>query len=232
MNSSSGVTGHAAQPKSDNDMEREARRLHVRVLEGDRTALSMLAELVVPPLVRRLARKHPERAGDEIETAVHDAFLTYMKAPSKYDPARSALFAYLFISARGDLLNAINSQKRRDGRIEQLGNRVADEGDESEPLLELPGPADTARTAALNLRNGEIDANIARLFPDSEDWGILHLMIHGVRETEQYAIEMGIEALPIEEQRTQVKRAKDRIRAVCLRHKDELLGEASQGSHD
>lgn len=85
----------------------------MRLLSNDPTASSELAHGVLDPLLNRLGKKFPDlRESDLLYDAVTDALMEYIKNPSKFDPSKRGLFGYLFMAAKGDLLNALSKKER------------------------------------------------------------------------------------------------------------------------
>lgn len=212
--------------------EEKAQALHARYLQGDVTARSELAELVIGPLQERLQRTNGGAIVDDIEDACVTAFVDYMQNPAKYDPARSKLHAYLLMAARRDLMNLLDKHKRRAKHETEMPTRVALDGGESEEEMEFTDGETTEETVLLNLRSSELGANVARRYTDPIDRQCYEMWVDGVHETEQYAEVLGITHLPIEEQRVLVKRRNDRIRVAARRHAAELLADAEQIRHD
>jgi hypothetical protein len=214
------------------DADQTAQALHLRVLEQDVTAISEMANLVIPITLAALKRSWPSVPDNDLLTAVHDAFVAYMARPTIYKPERASFLTFMSIAARGDLRNAMEKERRYERRVDGIPVRVANDGSGWEEEIELEADDDTADSALLNMRNEELGANITRLFPDKRDQEVLYLMMHRVRESDRYAMVLGILFLSKEERREIVKRTRDRIRVAALRHKAELLDGTVQGSYD
>jgi RNA polymerase sigma-70 factor (ECF subfamily) len=143
------------------------------------------------------------------QTAVHDALLSYVQHPQKYDPQRGALAAYLRMSAHGRLCNLLRKEAPHHRRrvawsaveLAQEGGNLL--GGEEEPALQLERAEELEEWRALLRRVAE-DLSPA-------DRRVLDLMLAGERKTEVYAAALGIAGRPDEEQTREVKRAKDRI---------------------
>jgi hypothetical protein len=107
------------------------------------------------------------------------------------------------MAAEGDFRNALAKAQRGDGRIlgaaVELSQADGNKGDE--------GRHDPAAIA----ENKEFLVRAEALFNSEVDLQVLRLMLADERRTEVYAETMHIGHLPIEEQRDQVKRCKDRI---------------------
>lgn len=191
-----------------------ARELHARLVDGDRVASEELAREVLPEVVGRLGRQWQAFAGTE---AVHDAavevFVAYLRDPNRYDPSRSNLVSWLYMQAHGDLTNDYRSPKRSFHQ-----RRVA-------PLRENVESEDFARNLHLvesdiypsDLDRDALDDALGAL-DDDRDRRLLALVLDGDTSTEAAADALGIGHLPLEEQRSEVKRNKDRIKARIKRH--------------
>ncbi len=183
---------------------------HEQIVNKDGpTAFAQLAELALPHLVHFLQHEFRQVEAHLHETAAIDSLLTYHAAPEKYNPDKLTLFAYLRMSARHDLLNALDRNNRH-----------------TRPLLDIDEPAVQAQLVTEELEmepfyleqwleNGssgkesllqEFEAQL-----NATDRQLFLLLLNGVRETEPYAEILQIMAQPIAEQRREVKRAKDRL---------------------
>jgi RNA polymerase sigma-70 factor (ECF subfamily) len=185
------------------------RNLHRRLVDGDPVAPAVLAMTYLVPVVERLRASSPG-VGDDmlIQDAATDAILNYAERPKQFDPAKSKLFPYLVMAARGDLRNALAKRRRRERR-EVLHDRVEDlslvrniEQEESEPALA------TGETVSLE----EVRRAVQAVITNPTDWRLVELMLDGERRTEVFAKVLGIAHLADEQQRRMVKRHKDRLK--------------------
>ncbi len=188
---------------------REAERtLHARLLAGDPTAPSDLAAEYLAPLVVRLARSNRHADPHLVETVATDVVLATAEHPERYQPDRSSLGKYLHMAARGDLRNAFKSASRRAARERSMdpvelvaleGNSLQDDADPAE-IVAARGSLDPALLAAV------------RAAFDAQEWQVVQLMVvDDVRDTNVYARLLGIEHLPPEQRKREVKRVKDRL---------------------
>jgi hypothetical protein len=189
--------------------------LHERVLAGDTTAPAEVFERFLGPVSRPLlGSRSPGPDTHTIEDAVTDALASYVQRPAQYDPARRGLHSYLLMSARGDLQNALTTERRRAARSVEIDdarpavedsltvrNRSAEDEFLEQLGVELPGGL--SRSEALRM--------IAEEFPDPLDRRLLALILDGVRETSAYVPLLGLAGRPRDEQRHEVKRNKDRL---------------------
>lgn len=181
--------------------------IHRRLVERDPVATSELVEAYIEPLVRRLSGLFP-RLDDPhfVHDAVVDALLNYIQHPERFDPIRGRLSAYLFMSARGDLLNKLKSESRRRTREVRL------EDVEFHPSLRnISIEHDNGVEPPSGLSMADIESSVRQVITNQTDKRLLELILDGERKTEYYAEVLGISHLDIDEQRRQVKRAKDRL---------------------
>jgi hypothetical protein len=181
--------------------------LHEALLGGDNAARIKLAELLLPALRRRFANRR-ELERDDIDSVVGLSITTYLSAPGQYDPARAPLLVYLYRDVDGDIRNEAAKQMRRP------------EMPMEHETLELQTPRGNPtvedevmqRLDPLDLPGWQVQAALAYVQGLSqEDCEFLRLRGEGVRSTHVYAQVLGIAHLPAEQQRREVKRAKDRL---------------------
>jgi DNA-directed RNA polymerase specialized sigma24 family protein len=191
--------------------------LHRRLAAGDATAPAEIAELFLPELVRDLRGRYRNlHDPDVVDLAVEDAVLSYLRRPGQFDPARSTLWRYLRMSARGDLLNLLAQSKAI--LATQSGPEVI-ELDSADTEYEIEdGSLAVEDQVSMNL--SPIWQTLEELFDDLPDREVALLLMERVRSMAQYARALGAEAMPREEQERVVKRAKDRVRKTLQRHLD------------
>jgi RNA polymerase sigma factor (sigma-70 family) len=195
--------------------EAAERALHARLLAGDLTASSELAETYLAPLVARLRRSYRNVDPELIESAAIDAVLELAEHPHRYDPARSRLRGYLYMAARRDLLNALQRIKRRAAH--------------EQPFAALaPSGSVAFAPPARNLQASEVDDPLEQLAQQEagdpqllaaiqracseQEWAMFQLMLEGENDTAAYAQVLGITHLSAREQAREVKRVRDRLR--------------------
>ena len=182
--------------------------IHARLLARDATAPADLFEFYLTSTTTSLSRAFPNVDEHLVQDGVADALFNLAEHPERFDPSRSALATYLAMSARGDLLNLLEREKRH--RAHQItlddvelvpGNRnrvvtgqdtVSAEVTEKDDLVGLRSALDAAcRT--------------------EQEQQVLHLVLEGERSTEAFSEILGIAGLPVAEQRRDVKRVKERL---------------------
>src|SRR5215831_18039051 len=81
----------------------EGLALHHRLLVVDPLAPSDICSAYLGPLLDWVERRFPTVDAHLCQTAVHQALLTYVQHPARYDEARGDLALYLRMAARSDL---------------------------------------------------------------------------------------------------------------------------------
>lgn len=189
--------------------------LHQSLLSGSSpTVTSEIARELLPAIVKGLTREFP-RVGDPhlIETAGEDALLFYFDHPAQFDPARSGLFTYLRMRARGYLLNSLGRQKNSQG-----GEKVVELAD-AETVYEVEAQNERDAEAALieHESQAEIMKRLSEIITDPQDFEALTLMLENVRETSAFTVVLGITDRPPADQTKLVKQCKDRIKKAIQR---------------
>ncbi len=181
--------------------------IHRRLLEGDPTASAELAEQIIDPLTQQIAssNRHIVDQGLILD-ACSDAVLNYLGRPAAYDPGKRGLFGYLVMSAQGDLVNALDSIKRKTSR-ENVENVVELDSIPRNQLSEL----------AEKLGREEVERQIAAVLPDKRDQEAAMMIIDGERATERFATVFGCEHAEKAEMEILVKRHKGRINKTMQR---------------
>jgi RNA polymerase sigma-70 factor (ECF subfamily) len=181
-----------------------------RLVERDPVAPAELIEACIELLVNRLRRAFNNINDPHlVDEAVEDALLNYIQFPEKYSPSRGRLTSYLLMSARGDLLNKLESESRRqthETRLEDVELRLSLRNilvEEDEPVHDL----DIYQEYSMD----DINLKVQQIIPDDIDKKVVELILENERKTESYAKILGISDLDIKEQRRQVKRVKDRL---------------------
>ena len=228
-----GTAGAAGAAGDSGDAQREALdALHARLLRGDVTAPAELAELVLlepRPLLQGLRKRAGtllQSAGrtvreDALNDAVVTAYMSYVKRPAQYDPRKApgGLLPYLIMSAHGDLLNALPGIERH-RHVAPLSLVELRAGERNTRLTPVGGSAAGRQTNPEDMLDeralaADLDAHLAAQAALMETEGerkVLRHMAAGERRTAVFADDLGITALPLDAQRREVKRIKDKIK--------------------
>jgi len=186
-------------------------RLYERLLAGERTASSDLATTYLDALIQHLTQ-HNARSIDPalIEEAAGTAILSLIGNPASYHPDRLRLFAFLCMSALGDLRNLLQrEQKHRAGR--KSWQDVEQSPVARKYLLSMDDP--TAALEANEERQQQLAAlPVTREGLSATEVAVWSLIVAGERRTARYAEAMQITHLPPADQRKEVKRFKDRLK--------------------
>jgi hypothetical protein len=88
-------------------------KIHQRLLENDPTASADLVRVYLNPVMHYLESQFPEVQDKAlIREATLEAMLNYIKNPSTFKEEKKTLPNYLKMSAKGDLRNARNKEKK------------------------------------------------------------------------------------------------------------------------
>lgn len=200
----------------DQDLNQQINNLHNRIVAGDITAPAELTELILPILTHRLSKKFPLLFDpDLIDFAATDAILNYLANPNPFQPEKRSLAGYLFMSAKGDLLNYLDSRKLDQNSID-LAEDVEHLGIYSEDSIEGSLTVEEESFSRLSPMTSQIEG----LLPNPIDRELVAMMMSGIRETQEYARVLGIDHLSLAEQKKIVKNHKDRIKKTITRNID------------
>jgi DNA-directed RNA polymerase specialized sigma24 family protein len=179
--------------------------LHKRLLQGDRVAPEELAELLLERISAEVARQFPHTDIHLIYDGVADALLNYCAKPVCFDAARGVpLDRYLAQAAWRNVANSVRGEKRRRVREEKW----AENSDGK--VVELHPSAGNPDQNEAHLQQQRL-AELMQTLENPIDRKVFELQMNGERRTEEFAKVLGISHLSAAEQRSQVKRAKDRI---------------------
>ena len=197
------------------------RALWERLVAGDDpTAPSDLAEAYLEPLATGLRRRYPGVDAAIPDTAAEEAILTLIRKPAAYKPGRQTLDVYLRMSAEGDLKNLLRSEERHRKRRADLeivelspsqGKYLWDEDADPASVVERAEDEAAFAVSSTEARN-EI---LRGLLPGEAR--VFDLMHAGERQNIAYARALGIEDWPVDRQRREVKRVKDRMKKRIAR---------------
>jgi DNA-directed RNA polymerase specialized sigma24 family protein len=98
-------------PRSDLSAD-VARRLYQRLLERDPVAPADFAVAFLKPLIAWIRSTNPGIDPMACEEAAGEAIVRFLNDPTKYDPQRLQLEAFLRMAAQRDLLNLLRKERR------------------------------------------------------------------------------------------------------------------------
>jgi RNA polymerase sigma-70 factor (ECF subfamily) len=169
-----------------------------------------VCQAYLDPLIRWLEARFPSFDPHLRETAAEEALLNYVKNPTKYQPDRSGLAAYLRMAARRDLFNLRQREQRHHEHrvrwsVVELGPEGGNlSGGQDDPADRLEREEETERAEAW------LRSLLGTFTP--EERRVVELLLAGERRTEVFAEAIGQGQLPAAEQKREVKRVKDRIK--------------------
>jgi RNA polymerase sigma-70 factor (ECF subfamily) len=182
------------------------------------------------PLVRILRRRNLAVPRDILIDGASDALLALIQHPERFDPQRSGLLTFLTTVAERRMIDHLRAASRWSSR-ELHGGTAQDVhewardnvcADERAAYMEEPAgesPADA------------LDALIDQILPDPVDREILRLICEGRQSVEEFASLLGVDGLPILEQRRAIKRSRDRV-LNRLRRRREAFRRAWSGADE
>jgi RNA polymerase sigma-70 factor (ECF subfamily) len=188
----------------------ELQRLHEALVAGtDPTAPARMADLLLPALERRFARTQlPDP--HSVSSLIGLSIARYLADPSRWQPERAPLLAFLWQDVSGDVKNERDSRARLRRHEEPDSVAVelvgADRNlDVEEEVLDEMDPFGVAPSRVALARD-----EIATF--DERDRRLIALLGAGARSTSAYAEVLGIAHLPEVAQAKEVKRHKDRLK--------------------
>jgi RNA polymerase sigma-70 factor (ECF subfamily) len=178
--------------------------LHERVLRKDPVVSVDVFQTYMPLLLKALMSRKtcdPEDAHD----AAIDAVLLYLEQPERYDRQRGRLSAYLVQIARNRAVDRYRSKTARARREQDFADVVE--------LRDVPPNEKLERgmEAALALKRLE------KYDLTERDQSALGLIFQGERSTRRLAEVLGLDSLPEDEMRREVKRHRDRLMKLLER---------------
>ena len=186
--------------------------LHRRLLTGDRTASEEVVRLLHASLTQEVSAQFPHTDQHIIWDGVIDAMLDYCARPQQFDAERGvSLKRFLRLAARRNVVNMLRGEQRRKVREEAAGHAWAASS------VELDPAAGNLLQKEESTQRQRQQTALTNALQNPNDQQLLALRLQGVRRTEAFAEVLGITHLPIETQRREVKRAKDRIDKMLRR---------------
>ena len=177
--------------------EDSALNLHNRIVTGDQRASEDLAAYLLPKLKSGLRKTFAATDSESLHDAVVEAFLDYLRRPWRYNPERGRLESFLLRASRCNLINRLDSDRRRvDREIETArhSHRATAPEVDAVARAELRRLLEQATTSFTTMERR-----------------VLRLWMSGERRTSVFANATGISDASAREQRAQVKQVKDRI---------------------
>ncbi|MEO6302645.1 MAG: hypothetical protein ABIP51_05695 [Bacteroidia bacterium] len=195
------------------DKEKE---IHILILAKDDLAFAKFCDEYYELIYKKVQAFNKIIAQEEetlIIDVVTDTFLKYFKDPTRYDPLKQTLEKFLLMDAEGDLKNEWEKLKRKNKKFDR-SVELEEENGNSNIENEALNPEDYL----LNKEATKIlEEKLKELFSNEKDIQVAHLMLSGERKSSEYIKILEIDNLNEEEQRSEIKRQKDRIDKVIRR---------------
>ena len=193
-------------------------QLHLLIKENNDLALTKLYDLFGEPIVRCLKKWFRKIAvTDEalIMEAVNEAFWGYYKNPQTFDPNQNSLQRFLEIAADRDMRNILKREEKF------LTKRQLPESVELEEIF-WNGVKRDNQSADENLIRQQsfelVDKELSIHFTNEVDLLLAKMILLEERDTKVFSDVLKIQGLPMDEQRREIKRNKDRIKKVLERN--------------
>jgi hypothetical protein len=188
--------------------------VHDRLVAGDPTASADLFEIAYGPLIGHAINKHRTFGMDEdrARDLAVGVLAELVERPDIFDPQKGSLFGFLCMMLDGDAKNLGRNEANRREIFSGFAVEVREVGGNSY-VMSPETRVDAQRIMA---------QHHADIVVDQGDREVLDLMLQDEREYEPYAKALGIDHLPLDEKRAEVKRRKDRIEKRLQRLRDRL----------
>jgi len=196
--------------------------LHELLLAGDSLALPKLYDVYGENIINVLRADFSDLAQrDEslLFEAVNEAFIGYNKNPHTFDRSKNTLKNFLIMAAKRDLVNIIARNKNYQEKI-----KLPKDVEIEEKFRNRSQKSEYSPDEEIVLRESlqAIEIELRKYFLVDKDLELAKMIIRGEKNTEVFAVVLEIERLEKNEQQTEVKRHKDRIKKVLERNQIEL----------
>jgi RNA polymerase sigma-70 factor (ECF subfamily) len=178
--------------------------LHERVLQGDRVASADVFQAFMDPILRIL-KEEMSCSPDDARDSATDAVFSYLRNPGRYDRHRARLSTYLTQAAKKRAMDRHRSTAARLRREQDFASVVEVQARTPKEVLEV---SVEAKLAAKLLDDSRLD---------EREWEFLRLVLQGEGSTRRLAGVLGLDELPEDEMRREVKRHRDRLMKLLER---------------
>jgi RNA polymerase sigma factor (sigma-70 family) len=193
-------------------------KLHRDLCNGDPTAPEALVREFLTPLVRILRRRHLVLPREMLVDAASDAIIALIQRPERFQPQRSSLLTFLVTIADRRLIDYLRAMNRRASREVYIGGAQ----NLGESLVSGEAHASYSVSDVTDALPPEIQKLVADVLPDQRDRDLLDLICEGRNSIDEYASLLGLNGLPIQEQRAAIKRNRDRVLNRLRRRREEF----------
>ncbi len=180
-----------------------------------------LVEQYFVPLSRLLRKHLPFVPNESVDDAAYDALLALIQSPQNFDPKQSSLLTYLYRIAKNKVIDLFQLHQRRKLEIFVGGSVALAQAEENNYRA-----GQISERMPIHDKNETLPPDIMQLLekilPDSRDRRIWDMICDGRQDTADYAQLLGITHLPLNEQKAEVKRHRERVSKRVRRHQDEF----------
>jgi DNA-directed RNA polymerase specialized sigma24 family protein len=193
------------------DLAERLNEIHLRMLDGSRTASRDLFVAALYPLRGFLASHFHTLTEDDLHDLATDAIVFYATAPEQCDITKSSLWTYLCMIARADAIDRARKNANRE--------RLLDKKTETDVEFWAARAKDVFRGEdAVDARH-IIRLYGKRLVTNPIEANVLALILNDEKDTAEFAAALGLNPAAADIEKS-VKKAKDRmlVRIKRLRH--------------
>jgi hypothetical protein len=194
---------------------------HALIISRNDFALAKLFDELGDHIVAALKKWYEKVANmDEglILEAVNEAFWGYYKNPETFNPNQNTLLRFLEIAAERDLKNILEREKKHLKKI-NIPENVELEENYWNSITRVNQSTDGSLIEEEALK--QVKAELSKHFKTEIDIELAKHILFGERQTEVFSKLLNIETLDVNDQKKQVKKHKDRIKAILTRHEVE-----------
>lgn len=200
--------------------ERDLGAIHEALLAGDRTASRDLVNTCTSQLYAILKHRYSVFSQETVQDAVNDALIALIVHPERYSPSRGSLINYLVHIGANKLKDQLRSYRRRANELAVGGTVELAEAEANAHGGDGTGEWDAP--AGADLLSPDVEALLVEILPEPQDRRIWELICDGRTAVADFAEVIGIDDLPPEEQRREVKRHRDRVQKRVFRRREEF----------
>ncbi|MGC4043416.1 MAG: RNA polymerase sigma factor [Armatimonas sp.] len=188
----------------------------------DTTAFNRLFDALAPRILNLIKDRFSTSSITDIEDSVSESFFVLIMHPEKFDPTRATLVTFLFTIARNKLIDKT--------RAEQRYNIISLDILQQEPFSEslFASDEDEVESKAIahilfagrderNEFRPDVQTWLQKTLPDPRDRALFLLSIEGRLTVGAFVELYEAHTLSLEEQRSEMKRHRDRIKKRVTR---------------
>jgi len=192
--------------------------LHRALIDGDPVAPKRLADAYLERLYRIMRKTFPFLSEETLRDVTSDALLALIRHPDRYNSNQSSLLNYLTHIARYHACSVLRHSLRQQQHLTFVGGLVELDQMAANNQWQL---AETAEHFAdPDSLPPEVEALLYEILPSPQDRQIWELICEGRTDYADYAAILGITHLQGAEQKSMVKRHRDRVQKRVKRQQE------------